>query len=117
MKVHARLITYRIEVLKLKAKKADQLGIFRSSGTFVDALIIVSYLSQCTIDGRLNNLRSLGFSQVEVALRIYKTPFLLKMQVVVKRMKFLIQEHVIPGSTEHMKMLRSAGKIVEIEWF
>ncbi|KAF3341548.1 mTERF [Carex littledalei] len=114
----SKLITHRPEVLKMKAEKADELGVARSSGAFVYALTIVTYLSQCKIDARLNNLRRLGLSQEEVALMISKAPLLLKTpeEVVGTRMKFLIKEHVIPG-LHRAYADASSGNIVEIEWF
>ncbi|XP_078172801.1 transcription termination factor MTERF8, chloroplastic-like [Carex rostrata] len=94
IKTCPRLIKSKTEILKMKAEEADQLGVARSSGTFVQALTIVYFLSQDTIDSRLNNFRNLGLSHEEVALMISKAPYLLsKLEKETGRtMEFLINE-------------------------
>ncbi|KAJ4743727.1 Mitochondrial transcription termination factor-like [Rhynchospora pubera] len=82
------------ESLKKKAQRADKLGIARSSGMFLYALITISKLSQHTIDRRLNNLKSLGLSQEEVNLIVSKDPLLLglKEKLVSSKMEFLLKD-------------------------
>ncbi|XP_078150553.1 transcription termination factor MTERF8, chloroplastic-like [Carex rostrata] len=89
-----RLFTLSLETLKLNAKRAEQLGIERSSGMFVNAFITVSKFSQHIIIARLLYLKSFGLSQEEVALMIGKSPSLLTMQEVPlgRKMKFLMKE-------------------------
>ncbi|XP_078157652.1 transcription termination factor MTEF18, mitochondrial-like [Carex rostrata] len=94
MKSVPRLIYSRPDVLKMKAQIADELGIARSSGNFVNALIMTCYQNQCTIDAKLNNLTSMGFSQEEVALMVRKAPTLfgLPEKLVGNKMEYLINE-------------------------
>jgi mTERF domain-containing protein, mitochondrial len=89
-----RLITSTIENLKRGLERVEQLGIPCSSRTFVYALAVVSERTQDVIDARLNNLRSLGFSQEEVAFMISKSPSLLGLseELVCRKMDFLIKE-------------------------
>ncbi|XP_078172800.1 transcription termination factor MTERF8, chloroplastic-like [Carex rostrata] len=94
IKTCPRLIKYRAELLKMKAEAAEQLGASRSTGTFVDALITVYFLSQSTIDAKLNIFRNLGFSHGEITLMISKAPNLLNKseKKLVRTMEFLINE-------------------------
>ncbi|XP_078156540.1 transcription termination factor MTERF8, chloroplastic-like [Carex rostrata] len=89
-----RLMTSRPEILKMKVEEAEQLGVSRSTGTFVDALNNVYFLSQSTIDAKLNFLRNLGFSHEEATLMISKAPPLLSRseKTIGRTMEFLINE-------------------------
>jgi mTERF domain-containing protein, mitochondrial len=88
------LIKSSPEALAIKAKKAEELGIRCSSRMFMYALSLVSNLSQQTIDARLNNLKTLGFSQEEVATIVRKLPFVLRVQeeMMGRKIKFLLHE-------------------------
>ncbi|XP_078172489.1 transcription termination factor MTERF8, chloroplastic-like [Carex rostrata] len=94
IKTCPRLIKVRTEVLKMKAEEAELLGVSRSSGTFVHALIIVYSLRQSTIDAKLNIFRNLGLSHEEVTLMISKAPSLLSKsgKKLVRTMEFLIND-------------------------
>ncbi|XP_078172488.1 transcription termination factor MTERF8, chloroplastic-like [Carex rostrata] len=94
IKTCPRLIKGRTEVLKMKAEEAELLGVSRSSGTFVHALITVYFLSQSTIDAKLNIFRNLGLSHEQVTLMISKAPNLLNRseKAVGRIMEFLIKE-------------------------
>ncbi|XP_078150355.1 uncharacterized protein LOC144545676 [Carex rostrata] len=94
IKSNPRLFTFSLETLKLNVKRAEQLGIERSSGMFVNALITVSGLSQHIVEARLLYLKSLGLSQEEVALMFGKSPSLLAMQeeLIGRKMEFLMKE-------------------------
>jgi mTERF domain-containing protein len=83
-----------LETLKLNAKRAEELGIERSSGMFLRALITVCGFNQHTIEARQLYLKSLGLSQEEVALMIGKTPSLLTMkeELIGRKMEFLMKE-------------------------
>ncbi|XP_078150282.1 transcription termination factor MTEF1, chloroplastic-like isoform X2 [Carex rostrata] len=63
IKYQPRFINSSTETLKMKAKRAEELGVSRSSQTFVYALVVVSSLNQHIIDARLTNLKSLAFSK------------------------------------------------------
>jgi mTERF domain-containing protein, mitochondrial len=88
------LITSSPEAMAIKVRKAEELGIRCSSRMFLYALSLVSNLSQQTIDARLNNLKSLGFSQEEVATIVSKVPFVLRVQdeMMGRKVKFLLHE-------------------------
>ncbi|XP_078162004.1 transcription termination factor MTEF18, mitochondrial-like [Carex rostrata] len=94
MKSAPRVISYRPEIVKMKAEKAAGLVNARSSGIFTDALIVVCCLSQHTIDARLNNLRNLGLSLKEVDYLVGKAPLLLTKteEMIGRKMEFLMKE-------------------------
>jgi mTERF domain-containing protein, mitochondrial len=89
-----RLITCKIEFLKMKAEEAEELGVKYSSGTFVSALMLVCKVRRSIRDARLNNFRNLGFSDEEVVLLISKAPFLLSRseELSGRTLEFLIKE-------------------------
>ncbi|XP_078150611.1 uncharacterized protein LOC144545933 [Carex rostrata] len=91
-----RLITSSHESLLSNVRRAEELGVPRSSGNFVNALIVVSCLKESTIDARLLYWRSLGFSPEELNSIICKTPQLLgcSENVIGCKMEFLIKEAV-----------------------
>ncbi|XP_078151287.1 transcription termination factor MTEF18, mitochondrial-like [Carex rostrata] len=88
------MMSFRHDVFKMEVERAEELGVARSSGTFINALLTVCYQKQCTIDAKLDNLTSIGFSQEEVALMIRKTPMLLRVpeKLVISKMEYLIKE-------------------------
>ncbi|XP_078180490.1 uncharacterized protein LOC144574402 [Carex rostrata] len=94
MMLGPKLISSRPDVLKMEVVRAEELGVARSSETFIDALLTVSYQNQCTIDAKINNLRSIGFSQEEVALMIIKAPMLLRVpeKLVRSKMEYLLKD-------------------------
>jgi mTERF len=57
----------------MKAEWADELGVARSSGMFGEALLMVGQMNRHTVNTKLNNIKSLGFSQ-EITLMIRKYP-------------------------------------------
>jgi mTERF domain-containing protein, mitochondrial len=89
-----RWISSNPETLKMTAKRADQLGVRRSSPMFVYALITVGSLNRCTVDARLNNLRRLGFSQEEVNSIVSKLPVVLRIpeELIGRKLEFLVKE-------------------------
>lgn len=89
-----RLITSNHETLRITAKRAQDLGAACAPGTFLYALIIVSNFNQNTLDARLNNLTSLGFSQEDVNFMIGRVPSLLRIseELICRKMLFLIDE-------------------------
>ncbi|XP_078150234.1 uncharacterized protein LOC144545541 [Carex rostrata] len=89
-----KLLSSKPEFVKRVAERAEELGIDRSSASFVGALIAINCLNQRTIDARLNNLRSLGFSPEEVAVLISKYPLLLKKKekLLGRKLEFLMKE-------------------------
>jgi mTERF domain-containing protein, mitochondrial len=94
IKSNPRLLSCRPDVLQRKTQRAEELGVARSSGTFIYALIVVGYLNEATIDARLNNLKSLGFSQEEVTTIVSKLPLVLNQseELMSLRIEFLINE-------------------------
>jgi mTERF domain-containing protein, mitochondrial len=94
IKSNPRIISCKPETLKKYVERADELGVARSSGTFLHALIIVGYLAPSIIDARLNNITRFGFSLEEVKLMISKVPFLLSIseETLGRKMEFLIKE-------------------------
>ena len=94
MKSLPGLISRRPDFLKMEVERAEKLGIARSSPNFINALLTASYQDQCIIDAKLDNLRSMGFSQEEVALMISKAPMLLRVpeKLVGSKMEYLIKE-------------------------
>ncbi|XP_078150538.1 uncharacterized protein LOC144545843 [Carex rostrata] len=91
-----RLITSSRESLLSKVSRAEELGVPRSSGMFLDALKVVSSLKESTIDARLLYWRSLGFSSKELNSIICKTPQLLSHSenLIGCKMEFLIKEAI-----------------------
>ncbi|XP_078150238.1 uncharacterized protein LOC144545544 [Carex rostrata] len=89
-----QLISSRPEYVKRIVERIDELGIDRSSASFVEALISVSTVSEHTVDAKLNNLRNIGFSQEEVARLISRFPSLLTKseKLVARKMEFLMKE-------------------------
>jgi mTERF domain-containing protein, mitochondrial len=92
IKSNPRLVSCRPDVLQRQTQRAEELGVARTSGAFIYALIVVSYLNQATIDARLNNLKSLGFSQEEVTTIVSKLPLVLSQseEMMSRRIEFLI---------------------------
>ncbi|XP_078182176.1 uncharacterized protein LOC144575805 [Carex rostrata] len=74
----SRLIGSKPEAMKLKVKKAEELGVSCSSQKFVYALITVSSLNGNTLNSRIHYLKSIGLSQKEVTCVISKAPEVLK---------------------------------------
>jgi mTERF domain-containing protein, mitochondrial len=97
IKSDSRVVVANPDVLKMNAKRADNLGVVRSSGMFMYALIIISQLNQHTLDARLKNLEQLGFSQEEVTFMISNAPRLLRCaeKPVCRKMEYLINEAVV----------------------
>ncbi|XP_078150548.1 uncharacterized protein LOC144545856 [Carex rostrata] len=89
-----RLITSSRESLARNVRRAEELGVPRSSGLFMRALIVVSSLKESTIDARLLYWRSLGFSSEELNSIICKTPQVLgySENLIGCKMEFLINE-------------------------
>ncbi|XP_078161451.1 transcription termination factor MTERF15, mitochondrial-like [Carex rostrata] len=94
IKSNPRLISARPDVFEKVVERALELGVAPSSGTFINALIVVSTQNKHNIDARLNNLRNLGFSQEEVELMIRKKPTVLAVpeKIVGSKMEFLMKE-------------------------
>ncbi|XP_078162825.1 transcription termination factor MTERF15, mitochondrial-like [Carex rostrata] len=94
MKMAPRLISSKPDVLKMIAKRAEELGVAHLSGTFINALTILAYVNQRTLDARLSNLTSIGFSRKEAALMISRAPTLLGLpeKLVGNKMEYLIKE-------------------------
>ncbi|XP_078182290.1 transcription termination factor MTERF8, chloroplastic-like [Carex rostrata] len=94
IKNQPRLMSSRAETLKMYAKRADELGIARSSQMFVYALVVVSSVNQSIIDARLHNLKSLGFSQDEVTSLVCSNPSILQKteENIGSKVQFLIKE-------------------------
>ncbi|XP_078150609.1 uncharacterized protein LOC144545929 [Carex rostrata] len=90
----SRLITSSHESLVSKVSRAEELGVPRSSGVFLNALIVVSCLKESTIDSRLLYWRSLGFSPKELNSIICKAPMVLgySENLIGCKMEFLINE-------------------------
>jgi mTERF domain-containing protein, mitochondrial len=88
------LVTSSPETLAIKTEKAEELGISRSSRMFMYALALVSNLRQQTIDARVNNFKSLGFSQEEVTTLVTNQPFVLRLreEYMARKIKFLFNE-------------------------
>ncbi|XP_078150145.1 transcription termination factor MTERF8, chloroplastic-like [Carex rostrata] len=94
MKSVPRLISSRPDVFKMQVERVEKLGIPRSSGNFISALVAVSYQKQCTIDAKLDNLTSMGLSPEELAFLISKAPTVLALpeKLVGSKMEYLIKE-------------------------
>jgi mTERF domain-containing protein, mitochondrial len=94
IKSYSRVVMINPEVLKMNAKRAEDLGFARSSSMFMHALITISQMNRHTLDARVKNLEQLGFSQDEVAFMISKTPTLLRCseKLVCRKMEYLINE-------------------------
>lgn len=89
-----RLIVSKHANLESKAKRAEELGISRSSKMFVYALVAVSRLNQDIIDARILYLKSHGFSHEEVTGLISRYPQVLEIteELIGRKMDFLINE-------------------------
>jgi mTERF domain-containing protein, mitochondrial len=89
-----RLITSNPDTLKIKVKRAEDIGAAYGQRTIVYALIIASNLSQHVIDARVNYLTSLRISREDVNYMIAQTPLLLRVpeEQIGRKMQFLINE-------------------------
>jgi mTERF domain-containing protein, mitochondrial len=94
IKLLPRILSFRPEALKMKLKRAEKLGIARSSPMFIYALIIVCCLKEHIINARLDNLKRLGFSQDEVTSLVNRSPNALKIteELMGRKLEFLIKE-------------------------
>ncbi|XP_078150279.1 transcription termination factor MTEF18, mitochondrial-like [Carex rostrata] len=93
IKCQPRFIMSSTEVLNMRAKRAEELGVSRSSQMFVYALLVVG-LNQRIIDARLTNLKSLGFSQDEVTTLVSKSPMVLTIteEMIRSKIQFIIKD-------------------------
>ncbi|XP_078150278.1 transcription termination factor MTERF8, chloroplastic-like [Carex rostrata] len=94
IKCRPRIIISSTEVLKMKAKRAEELGVSHSSQMFVYALVVACCLNQRIIDARLTNLKNLGFSQDEVTTFVSKNPMVLTIaeEMMRSKIQFMIKD-------------------------
>ncbi|XP_078181338.1 transcription termination factor MTERF15, mitochondrial-like [Carex rostrata] len=94
MKSAPRLISFNPDIFNKVVERAEKLGVARTSGAFIYALSMVSYLKQSAIDARLDNLKKIGLSQQQASYLISKEPLLLGMpeEVMRRKMEYLINE-------------------------
>jgi mTERF domain-containing protein, mitochondrial len=88
-----RLMSCNPETLKIRAKKAEDLGAACSQGTLTYALFIAN-VNEHIIDARLNYLTSVGFSREDVNCMICRAPFVLRIaeELIGRKVQFLINE-------------------------
>ncbi|XP_008804497.2 transcription termination factor MTERF4, chloroplastic-like [Phoenix dactylifera] len=72
-----RFITMNLDSLKVVIERAEELGVPRSSGMFWQALSAVLCSSRTAVDAKFRLLKSLGWSESEIASAVSKTPKLL----------------------------------------
>lgn len=87
-------ITMSLDSLKANVERAEELGIPRHSGMFWQALSAVLCCSRTAADAKFGLLKSLGWSESEIASAIRKTPKLLHIseKSIRAKMDFLTKE-------------------------
>ncbi|KAG1366474.1 transcription termination factor MTERF15, mitochondrial-like [Cocos nucifera] len=73
----SRFITMNLDLLQVFIKRAEELGIPRGSGMFWQALSVVLCHKSTAVDAKFRLLKSLGWSESELASAVSKAPKLL----------------------------------------
>lgn len=79
MILSARFVGRKPSQIQAAVKRADELGVPRSSGLFGHLLLSVFSISQSTVDAKLKLFKSLGWSEAEFLSAIPKNPVLLRL--------------------------------------
>ncbi|XP_010939576.1 transcription termination factor MTERF8, chloroplastic [Elaeis guineensis] len=96
----SRFITMSLDSLKVVTKRAEELGIPHSSGMFWQALSAVLCSNRTAVDAKFRLLKSLGWSESEIASAVCKTPKLLNCseKSIRAKMDFLTKEAALEPS-------------------
>lgn len=78
---YPRCLTVKPELMRKYAEKAKEMGLNPSSVNFVYAISVFSKLSDEALELKLEALRQLGFSDIEVLAMFRKGPMVLRMSV------------------------------------
>jgi mTERF domain-containing protein len=90
----SRLFTVKHQVLMGAIARVEELGVERGSGVFPRALAALSFLSKDILDGKIQLLRKLGFSQDELVMILKKAPQVLALseKKIQRAVEFLMRD-------------------------
>ncbi|XP_008801029.2 transcription termination factor MTERF2, chloroplastic-like [Phoenix dactylifera] len=94
MMLSTRFVARKPSLIQAAVKRADELGVPRSSGSFPHLLQTVFNISQSTVDAKLKLFKSLGWSEAEFLSAMPKNPVLLRLSEknVRDKMDFFMKE-------------------------